>query len=516
MKRSGSVTVFTSLFLAVFLLVFQVLLQAVQIAGGRVQAEAGVEEGLYSVFAGYDREMLENYHIFMVDGSYGSDHWKLQKMYQTVKNRMEESCEPGKSIIDVCGDNLWKCSDISGSITAYTLLTDDNGAGFQSQAITYMKDTLGIQGIRILLEQYEKQKNIWEDQEKTNTDLDQVMDTYETAKTKGEEEKNQKEQNQKEQNQKEQNDKENQEAQEEVQEITETEKHAEVPKDFVNPLEVIQELRKKGVLALVMPKGKTISQAGFEDADRLSKRTLEKGMGVPCGASFQESTVEKLLFQAYVMEHLSNFSSKNSSSDTIQYQVEYVIGGKACDEENLREVVKELLLLREAANMVYLLKSPIRQQEIHEMAWMICGALGLPAIEGVVSLALQAAWAFGESIVDVRQLLEGGNVPLIKTDGSWTVSIENLARLAEVLEERRQQGQKGLTYEEYLSMLLLAKKETVKVQRTMEIAEQVIRSMDEKNEFRLDHGVVYLQTEMKVSIRGRMFTLERDYGYDMS
>lgn len=505
MKRSGSVTVFTSLFLAVFLLVFQVLLQAVQIAGGRVQAEAGVEEGLYSVFACYDREMLENYHIFMVDGNYGSDHWKLQKMYQTVKNRMEESCEPGKSIIDVCGDNLWKCSDISGSITAYTLLTDDNGAGFQSQAITYMKDTLGIQGIRILLEQYEKQKNIWEDQEETNADLNQALDAYETAKTKGEEEKKEKEQS----------NKEDQEEQEEKQEITETEKHAEVPKDFVNPLEVIQELRKKGVLALVMPKGKTISQAGFEDTDRLSKRTLEKGMGVPCGGSFQESTVEKLLFQAYVMEHLTNFSSKDSS-DTIQYQVEYVIGGKECDEENLREVVKELLLLREAANMVYLLKSPVRQQEIHEMAWMICGALGLPAIEGVVSLALQAAWAFGESIVDVRQLLEGGNVPLIKTDGSWIVSIENLARLTEVLEERRQQGQKGLTYEEYLSMLLLAKKETVKVQRTMETAEQVIRSMDGKNEFRLDHGVVYLQTEMKVSIRGRMFTLERDYGYDMS
>lgn len=56
MKKSGSITVFTSLFLAVFLLVFQVLLQSVQIAGGRVQAEAGVEEGLYSVFAGYDRE----------------------------------------------------------------------------------------------------------------------------------------------------------------------------------------------------------------------------------------------------------------------------------------------------------------------------------------------------------------------------------------------------------------------------------------------------------------------------
>lgn len=86
MKKSGSITVFTSLFLAVFLLVFQVLLQSVQIGGGRVQAETGVEEGLYSVFAGYDRELLERYHVFMVDGSYGTGVWKPECMYQTVKN----------------------------------------------------------------------------------------------------------------------------------------------------------------------------------------------------------------------------------------------------------------------------------------------------------------------------------------------------------------------------------------------------------------------------------------------
>ena len=88
MKKSGSITVFTSLFLAVFLLVFQVLLQSVQIGGGRVQAETGVEEGLYSVFAGYDRELLERYHVFMVDGSYGTGVWKPECMYQTVKKCM--------------------------------------------------------------------------------------------------------------------------------------------------------------------------------------------------------------------------------------------------------------------------------------------------------------------------------------------------------------------------------------------------------------------------------------------
>ena len=162
MKKSGSITVFTSLFLAVFLLVFQVLLQSVQIAGGRVQAEAGVEEGLYSVFAGYDRELLERYHVFMVDGSYGTGVWKPERMYRTVKNCMEESCRPGGAVTGVRGENLWKCSSVSGAITAYTLMSDQHGRGYRAQAVDYMKETLGIQGIQLLMEKYRQQKDIFE------------------------------------------------------------------------------------------------------------------------------------------------------------------------------------------------------------------------------------------------------------------------------------------------------------------------------------------------------------------
>ena len=162
MKKSGSITVFTSLFLAVFLLVFQVLLQSVQIGGGRVQAETGVEEGLYSVFAGYDRELLERYHVFMVDGSYGTGVWKPECMYQTVKKCMEESCRPDGAISGVRGENLWKCSSVSGAITAYTLMSDEHGRGYRAQAMDYMKETLGIQGIQLLMKKYEQQKDIFE------------------------------------------------------------------------------------------------------------------------------------------------------------------------------------------------------------------------------------------------------------------------------------------------------------------------------------------------------------------
>ena len=79
---------------------------------------------------------------------------------------MEESCRPDGAISGVRGENLWKCSSVSGAITAYTLMSDEHGRGYRAQAVDYMKETLGIQGIQLLMKKYEQQKDIFEQQEK--------------------------------------------------------------------------------------------------------------------------------------------------------------------------------------------------------------------------------------------------------------------------------------------------------------------------------------------------------------
>ena len=143
-----------------------------------------MEEGLYSVFAGYDRELLERYHVF-----YGG--WKLWNRsveagvyVSNGKKCMEESCRPGGAISGVRGENLWKCSSVSGAITAYTLMSDEHGRGYRAQAVDYMKETLGIQGIQLFMKKYEQQKDIFEQQEKRGSDIDvkQSMDSYEKAR----------------------------------------------------------------------------------------------------------------------------------------------------------------------------------------------------------------------------------------------------------------------------------------------------------------------------------------------
>ena len=102
MKKSGSITVFTSFFLAVFLLVFQVLLQSVQIGGGRrTRTETGVEgRAVFGYLPGSDvGTARKGIIVFMVDGSYGTGVWKPECMYTNGKKMYGRELSSGWSNI---------------------------------------------------------------------------------------------------------------------------------------------------------------------------------------------------------------------------------------------------------------------------------------------------------------------------------------------------------------------------------------------------------------------------------
>lgn len=485
MKKKGSVTVFICLFLAVFIGVMQVLFQSVQIAGGRVQAIAGVEEGLYSVFAQYDRELFETYHLFFVDGTYGTGELNLGRAYHIVTEQLGYSCSPRMTELDIRGENLWNCYFENGEITGYTLATDQNGLSFKRQAVDYMKDTLGIQGIQLLLNASEK--NEWSITEDGTVYLEEGKNAQESYEVEINADKAQVD-------------------------VPQEEQQVEVPDDFVNPLDVIKDIQEKGILSLVLPLSEEVSQESFLEEELISVRELETGFGIMEEDS--EDIVDTLLFQEYLMTHLNCYTN-NPDNSGIAYELEYVIAGKESDIDNLKSVVTRLLGIREAVNIVYLMKDPIRQSEIHQMSLLICTAIGLPALESVVSLALAAAWSFGESVLDVRQLLNGGNVPFMKSESTWKLSIEGLSNLAQLLEEDQKTEQEGMSYEQYLRILIGIQKIDQQVPRAMDIVENTMKKMEGKEMFRMDCCISYMEVNMKVSCNNKEYEIQRSYGYQM-
>ena len=343
---------------------------------------------------------------------------------------------------------------------------------------------LGIQGIQLLLQQVQQQKTILDRQETDSTaePVEQAQDEY-------------------------------QQAQGQVQEKKEEDS------EFVNPLKVIALLKDKGILSLVLPLEAELSDAGFGEMEKMSSRSCTQGMGILYYGQNPDNLTDNMIFREYMLKHLNYYGREDIKGKlpdgALQYQLEYALAGKDSDQENLKSVVGKLLGLREAANMVYLLKNSVRQAQIHETALIICAATGLVALEEAVSLLLQAAWAFGESLLDVRQLLMGGKVPLVKTEQSWMLSLSNLGKLPEILQEGQTDQDSGLDYAGYLRLLLAAGSSKEQVLRTMDVAEQEMRCMAGKENFRMDLCVSYLQVEMKFSCCGKNFTIQREYGYEM-
>lgn len=110
--------------------------------------------------------------------------------------------------------------------------------------------------------------------------------------------------------------------------------------------------------------------------------------------------------------------------DVLKYQIEYLIAGNDSDVDNLRSVAGRICAIREAANALYLLSSSEKRLEIQGAALVACGLLLLPWLIPVLEAAILLGWAFAESVYDVKSLLSGGCIPLLKDDDSWHYGLE--------------------------------------------------------------------------------------------
>ena len=48
----------------------------------------------------------------------------------------------------------------------------------------------------------------------------------------------------------------------------------------------------------------------------------------------------------------------------------------------------------------------------------------------LVKISLVFAWAYAESVYDVRSLLQGGRIPLLKSEGTWHYSLSGMLDFA--------------------------------------------------------------------------------------
>ena len=77
--------------------------------------------------------------------------------------------------------------------------------------------------------------------------------------------------------------------------------------------------------------------------------------------------------------------------------------------------------------LVYIKIQP-KEKEAALLAASILGVTGFPPAVVVAKNLLLLALAYGESVIDVRNLADGKKIPAVKTSSDWQLSLQDWQR----------------------------------------------------------------------------------------
>ncbi len=463
----GSITVFLSLACILFLALICAVTESARVQGAKAQSANITGMGTFSLLSEFETGLLERYEIFSLDGA-SNGSFQIQMLNSRFEEFVSQNVNPKDGLLKSFAFDPWNLMLEEAEITGYALLTDNKGEAFYQQAVSFMKSNIGV----IALEELLNLAN-------SVDEIEEKQDAYEANEDNSEEQLSSLED-------------EKQERLEELEsELSESGENTEALIETAeNPLTEIAKLRKKSTLEIVTW-DKTISNKSVLRSSLPSKCNLRKGSLKT--ESEHSGLVSNVLFREYLMRYFENYV--DGSADTgLDYQLEYIIGGKLSDEKNLQYVVNRLLLIREGMNYACCTGNTAMSTQAGTLATALTGFLGIPALTAATRHALLLAWSYGESLVDVRILLDGGKVPLNKDESDWSLTLENLSRVTEVLQSGAKGKEEGLSYQDYLRILLNMGSLKNQKMRALDMVQMTMRQEEGMGSFEVQNCIVAVST----------------------
>lgn len=476
---SGYLTVFLTLCLTAVISLCLVLIRGVYNNSIKTEGQIAADIGMNSILAEYHRELFHKYDLLFVDTSYGTAVSSPSLTSQHLSEYLNKNFSNQDLLFHFYFRDLLQIKLDSAEVTGICLATDDSGKVLRRQAVDYMYDKIGL--------------SILKELEKRVTTVNQYRIDFEQL----------------------------QQMRLQTAEQLETlyeEHHFSEEDDWTQSIyQNVTSQREGNVLDWLMlifsNNFETVSQNQVDLNQYVSPRGVNKGSGIHPNISYQEGLMEQLLFQEYLMEKTGNYITPSEDSP-LTYETEYLIGGKSTDTENLAIVISELLFVRQAANYTYLLSDENKMLLVQIVSELLAVLLEAPGTEKIFETAILLGWSFSESIYDVRALLAGGKVPLMKTADNWFLDMKMLLGPGVYFLDTSVLYDEGLSYEEYLRILLFFQNTSVKTMRFMDIVEMNIRNTPGNANFRMDGCADGFQFDIHISAKNkRQYSIQRWCGY---
>ena len=445
-SKKASITVFLTLLLLLSASFFFALLETARLKGVGTKADIVSDAALESVFAEYQKEVYENYGLLMLDCAYGSGNFAIENVEKRLQEKNLNNLKQSEK--ELYGINLTECK-----ITGYQLLTDDGGNVFRHLAARTAKREALVQEVDDFAEEIQQKETLEQENGTVEKRLEEANKTIEEAEQAKQAEN----------------------TEEKVGDIS-----AQKPQEEVkNPIEDANQWKKSAVLSLVVRDESQLSNKAIALEHTLEHRQKETG-----NLPVQGAILEELWFVKYLETHMGSYRQV-SSNHALDYEWEYILNGESSDRDNLKETVKSLIMIREIANMGYLIQDQQKCIEAEELAVALMGWSMNPPVVDATKWGILAAWAYSESILDVRALLEGRRIAWIKNPEQWTTGINQTGEAVDGFAMAKD-CENGWDYLKYLQFLICMKKDSAVNYRSMDIIEVNTNAMYEKS-IQMDH-----------------------------
>lgn len=201
-------------------------------------------------------------------------------------------------------------------------------------------------------------------------------------------------------------------------------------------------------IKLVLPKNKTLS------TNTIKNETLDSNVSYGAAHMGNISIVDRLLINEYITRFFADFTDNKEYA--LNYELEYLVSGEKSDVKNLNNTLFRILAIRQGMNLIHIFNDKAKLEVVNTIAGAISGLVGLPSLSGITAFFIINTWALIESVIDLRGLLEGKRVPVLKEGSDWKTDLNDILSMQnEELDKLTEKGERGFSYEDYLRIFLL-------------------------------------------------------------
>lgn len=529
-NHQGQISVYLCAVMAVMLVLIITVLQGIRIWEGKAKCRQALHGAVASIQGDYQPDLFRRYHLLAVDATYyGRGEGYLEKR---VQEYLDYNLNP---------PHTWYQYQVrdTAMVNPHTFV-EDNLSDFHQQIEEYMS----VKQPLLLAEQLISEEHIdieQEQQAQFSSGMDAISERMQVSGDASEEEP--------ETTEKLVTDKMLCELgiKEDLQEHgIVLQEHMTVEEllagnltedgSLVDPRDAVKQLTSSPILEVVMP----------EQADKISKAEIDLSE-VPSAvykagndwqdwkpemSAMEEKSLTDWKLQealqpsaekvtdtheiygiAYALDSFTYAGNLEKDEDihTFQYEVEYLLMGECSDYDNLTKIARRLCLLRMLPNGAYVFTDSTKREEALVMAALILTPLGVPELAEPVSYVFLGCWAYGESLLEVKELFAGKSVPLQKNEKNWKLSLNGLKDLA-AEGETEETEELGLDYEQYLVLMLAAMPDSdSKYYRMLDIMQLNIQ--ETIPEFQIEHAVDVFTIQIQTEESGSVWNMQETGGY---